>query len=76
MKLRLDFFFTGLSQHFRIYLFNGLCTQVCYLWAWVRGDIKSFVLLKVVQPQPKYKTRFKSKFRDHQQKTFFTLSGF
>ena len=25
-------------------IFGGLWTQVFYSWAWVRGDIKSFVL--------------------------------
>ena len=43
-KLRLIFLFTDLSQHFKIYLFNDLCTHVFYSWAWVRGDVKSFVL--------------------------------
>ena len=44
MKLRLDFLSSDLSQHFRIYLFGGFCTQVFYSWAWVIGDVKSFVL--------------------------------
>ena len=47
MKLRLDFHFTDLCQHFRIYLFHGLCTQAFYSRAWVRGDvIICFVKLK------------------------------
>ena len=25
-------------------IFGGLCTQAFYLWAWVRGDVNSFVL--------------------------------
>ena len=25
-------------------IFGGLCTQVFYSWAWVRSDVKSFVL--------------------------------
>ena len=42
MKLKLDFLFTDLSQHCRIYL------VVFYQWAWVRGDAKSSVVkLKV-----------------------------
>ena len=47
MKLRLDFRFTDLCQHFRIYLFHGLCTQAFYSRAWVKGDvIICFVKLK------------------------------
>ena len=46
MKLRLDFLSSDLSQHFRIYLFGGLCTQVFYSWAWVIGDVKSFLSQK------------------------------
>ena len=42
--MRLDVLFTDLIRHFRIYLFGGLCTQVFYSWACVRGDVKSFVL--------------------------------
>ena len=60
MKLRLDFVFTDLSQHFKIYLINGLCNQVFYSWTWVRKrgcKIICVVKLKVVQPQPKFKTR-------------------
>ena len=44
MKLSKDFIFTDISQHFKIYVLNSLCTQVFYSWAWVRGDVKSFVL--------------------------------
>ena len=35
-EIKLPFYFIDLSQHFRIYL-HGLCTQVFYSWAWVRG---------------------------------------
>ena len=38
MKMRLDFLFTDLFQHLRIYLV-GLWTQDFYSWAWVRSDV-------------------------------------
>ena len=43
MKVRLDFLFTDLSQHFRIYLV-ALALKFFYLWAWVNDDVKSFEL--------------------------------
>ena len=57
MKLRLDFLFTDLSQHFSMY-YGGLYAQVFYSLSWVRGDIKSFICVvklksHYIQPQPK-----------------------
>ena len=45
MKLRLDFPFTDLSQHFRMYLVQGgLCIQVFHSGSWslekIRGGVK------------------------------------
>ena len=53
MKLKLDFFFTDLSQHSRIYL------VFFYSWAWVKRwyRVICVVKLKVIHPQPKYKTK-------------------
>ena len=40
-KIRLPFY-RCFSTFWNI--FGGLCTQVFYSWAWVRGDVKSSVL--------------------------------
>ena len=42
MKLRLDFLFKHLSQHFGINLV--VLHSSFLLWKWVRGDVKSSVL--------------------------------
>ena len=43
MKLRLDFLFTDLSQHFVMYLVV-FALKFFIHWHGVRGDLKSFVL--------------------------------
>ena len=61
MKLRLDFLLTDLSQHFRIYLFNGLLySSFLFMGIFIRSDVQKVICvvkLKVAQLQPKYKIR-------------------
>ena len=59
MKLRLDFLFTEISQHFGTdmvvfeleFLIHGHEKEVRY------SKVICAVILKIIQPQPKYKTR-------------------
>ena len=61
MKLRLDFPFTDLSQHFGIYIWWSLHPSFSFI-----GMGHNFCVVKSkvtnIQPQPKYKTRNFSKF--------------
>ena len=44
MKLRLDFLFKDLSQHFRMYLVVFAFKLFFHDYkSWVRGDVKSFI---------------------------------
>ena len=60
IKLRLDFLFTDISQRFGIYLVVFALSFFIHQY-WVRSDLKLEVICviksKVIQPQPKYKTR-------------------
>ena len=59
MKLRLEFLFTDLSQGFGIYLvvFALMLFSSSLFMDMGKGWRESVVKLKVIQPQPKYKTR-------------------
>ena len=60
IKLRLDFLFTDISQRFGMYLVVFALNFFIHQY-WVRSDLKLEVICviksKVIQPQPKYKTR-------------------
>ena len=43
IKIRLNFLFPDLFQHFRIYLVV-FALKFFYSWAWLRGGAKTFVL--------------------------------
>ena len=51
------FCWNWIRLHF--YIFDRLYTQAINSWTWVRGDVKSSCVLKlkVMKPQPKYKTK-------------------
>ena len=66
MKLKLDFLFTDLSQHFGIYLVVVFAPKV-FLFMGISKrwhEVICVVKLTVIQPQPKYKNQKLFKFKE------------